>query len=382
MRTKVLIIGAGPSGCMAAYRLASRGINDILLVDRCNFPRIKPCAGGIAPSAIKFLKKTGLEHILTDLTPRAEMRRLRFVGPRGQRIMLTSNLKAITINRKIFDETLLKLAKRAGAKFIPKFNVRELLRDGRGMIIGATDGKKTIHSEVTVLATGGHNKNFRDKYFVDKRPLRLIYSRIGWWKGFKLDDGMMEMIFDRDYVPHYGWVFPEGDGIVNIGVCLYEDKMKGKNMTDIFNEYLNKYHAERLAKATPVGRSLSFVINTTGSVKHVYANRMLYVGEAGRMCNPATAEGISYAMESGWLAAEAIIQAYEKGTHDTPDEKALEGYEKMCQTAFNFRLRRASIFNRLIDSPVLNFLINISMTKYSQKFITRFFGDLSSGIRC
>ena len=381
MRTKVLIIGAGPSGSMAAYRLASRGIKDIVLVDSTDFPRVKPCAGGIAPSAFKFLKKAGLEYIIDDLKPRAEMRRLRLTGPNGQSFMVASNLKALTINRQIFDEALLKLAKQAGAVFIPGFSVRELVQDGRGMIHGATDGEKTIHSEVTVLATGGHNKNFRDKYFADRRPMRLIYSRIGWWKDFKLEEGMMEMIFDRDYIPHYGWVFPEGEGIVNIGVCLYENKMRGKNVADIFDEYLDKYHAGRLSKATPVGRSLSFVINTTDSVKHVYADRMLYVGEAGRMCNPATAEGISYAMESGWLAAEAIIQAYENGSHGSPDEKVLKGYEKMCRSAFNSRLLRASLFSRMIDSPAFTLMMRIGMTEFSQRFINRFFGD-STGIRC
>jgi hypothetical protein len=92
----------------------------------------------------------------------------------------------------------------------------------------------------------------------------------------------------------------------------------------VFDDYLSKYHAQRLSKAVQVGRSLSFVINTTNRVRHVYANRVLFAGEAGRMCNPATGEGISFAMESGWLAAEAVIQAYRYG--GGADEKPLEGY--------------------------------------------------------
>ena len=359
---------------MAAFRLASRGFRDFVLVDRCEFPRIKPCAGGISPSAFRFLEKAGLAHILADCKPSAEMKRLRFIGPRGQSLIMADNLKAMAINRAIFDETLLNEAKKAGAHFIPRFTARELLRDGNGRITGAMDGNRSIESEVTILATGCRNKNFRDKYCADKRPLRLIFSRIGWWKGFDLEESMMEMIFDRDYIPHYGWVFPEGGGMVNIGVCLYEDKLNGKNVAEVFNEYLAKYHAKRLSKATPVGRSLSFVINTTGSVKHVYSNSILYAGEAGRMCNPATGEGISFAMESGWLAADPVPPAYGRG--GKPEERPLERYEEMCRKAFNSRLKRAALVSRLIDSPAFDFMIDISMTGFSRKMISRFLADM------
>jgi geranylgeranyl reductase family protein len=375
MKTKILIIGAGPSGSMAAYRLASNGFRDFVIVDRSDFPRIKPCAGGISPSSHRYLKTMGLDDLLSELKPSAMMKRVRFIGPRGQEMIMSSNLKAMTINRRIFDTAILDKARALGATFIPRYNVNHLLEDADGRINGASNGVTNIEAGVTILATGGHNKNFRENYLTDKRPLRLIYSRIGWWKNFDLEEDTMEMVFDRDYLPHYGWVFPEGDGVVNIGVCLYEDKLKGRNVSHVFDDFLKKYYAKRLEKATQVGRSLSYVINTTASVKHVYAGRMLCAGEAGRMCNPATAEGISYAMESGVLAADACMRAYEKGCGGEPDEKSLGHFETMCRNAFNFRLRRAALFSRLVDSPVFNLMINISMSKFSQNIISKLFGD-------
>ena len=375
MKTKVLIIGAGPSGSMAAYRLASSGFRDFLIVDRSDFPRMKPCAGGISPSSHRFLKTMGLDHLLDELKPSARLRRLRVIGPLGQDIIVTTSLKAITINRKIFDAAILDKARALGATFVPRFTVRSLLRDADGRIIGASDGSAQIEAEITILANGGHNKNFREQYLTDTRPLRLIYSRIGWWRDFDLKEDTMEMVFDRNYLPHYGWVFPEGDGVVNIGVCLYEDRLKGRNVAHVFDEFIEKYYAKRLEHATQIGKSLSYVINTASSVRNVYANRMLCAGEAGRMCNPASAEGISYAMESGVLAADACMRAYEKGSGGKPDEESLKYYEAMCRKSFDFRLRRAAIFSRLVDSPLLNPMISISMSRFAQSIVSMIFED-------
>ncbi|HNW28950.1 MAG TPA: FAD-dependent monooxygenase [Spirochaetota bacterium] len=108
MKTKVLIIGAGPAGSMAACRLAAGGFHDFILADRSDFPRMKPCAGGISPSSHRFLQKMGMENLLAELTPSAPMRRVRFVGPGGQEIIMTTGLKAMTINRRIFDAALLQ----------------------------------------------------------------------------------------------------------------------------------------------------------------------------------------------------------------------------------------------------------------------------------
>jgi menaquinone-9 beta-reductase len=299
---------------------------------------------------------------------------MRFVGPGGQDIIMSSNVKALTINRRIFDAALLEKARELGAKFIPGFTVRELILDGDGRVAGARDGDRAIEAEVTILANGGRNREFRERYFADRRPLRQIMSRIGWWKNFDLEEGTMEMVFDRDLLPHYGWVFPEGDGVVNIGVCLYEDKLRGKNVVDVFDAFLDKYYARRLQRAEQIGRSYSFVINSAGSVKDVYAKGMLYAGEAGRLCNPATAEGISYAMESGVLAADAVMGAYAAGRGERPDEKSLERYESMCRKAFNFRLMRASLFRNLIDSPAFNLMISLSTAKWSRMIMDRLFG--------
>lgn len=374
MKTRVLIIGAGPAGSMAAWRLASRGFRDFLLVDRCGFPRPKPCAGGIAPASIDLLERLGLIHILERCEPKAAMRHMRLVGPGGEELFMSSNLKAVAVNRRIFDAALLDEARRHGAAFVPGFTARDLIRDNEGRIIGARDNDRTIECEVIIMANGGRSLAFREKYFADTRPLSPLLSRIGWWKGFDIPDETMEMVFDRSLLPHYGWVFPEGGGVVNIGICVRQERLRGRNVAAVFDEFLERYYAKRLRGAQQTARSLSFVINTCARVRNLYADGVLYAGEAGRLCNPATAEGISYAMESGVLAADAVIAAYGRGT-TAPDAALLAAYETACRKAFSGRLMKAALFSRVVSSPIFGSLIRLGASPLSQFIITKFFSD-------
>jgi flavin-dependent dehydrogenase len=180
------------------------------------------------------------------------------------------------------------------------------------------------------------------------------------------------MIFDKDLLPHYGWVFPEGEGVVNIGICVYQDKLKGKSITETFDNFLEKYYKEKLSKAVLIGKTLSFPINVSSTVKGVAGNGILLCGEAGRLCNPATAEGISFAMESGYLAAEAIISAYENNKLDT---NKLYKYEKMCKKAFNKRLMSSYIASKAIDSFLFNWLIKLGSFKSVNKLMNSILPD-------
>jgi flavin-dependent dehydrogenase len=90
------------------------------------------------------------------------------------------------------------------------------------------------------------------------------------------------------------------------------------------------------------------------------------------MCNPATAEGISFAMESGYLAAETIVSAYEGGNLN---EKTLYLYEKKCKKAFNKRLMSSYIASSMMDTFLFNWLIKLGSFKSVNKLMNALLPD-------
>ena len=93
---------------------------------------------------------------------------------------------------------------------------------------------------------------------------------------------------------------------------------------------------------------------------------MLLCGEAGRLCDPATCEGISMALESGRFAAETVSLAFSSGTLD---RAALAGYQKLCAGAFNKRLRASSFFSALLNMGLFNPIIDFSSSRLGKKLL-------------
>src|SRR5262249_36047118 len=133
MSSSVVIVGAGPGGAAAAVGLATRGVRDVLLLDRDEFPRDKTCGSALSPNGVAILDELGVG---------AEVRRLgypinaaRFVTPGGRMMHLGSDESAIILLRKHFDNLLVERAKSLGVTFRSGFHVRELVREG-GRAVG------------------------------------------------------------------------------------------------------------------------------------------------------------------------------------------------------------------------------------------------------
>ncbi len=344
----IAVIGAGPGGAAAALRLAQLGVGRVVVVDRAALPRDKTCGSGLSPKGIESLRALG---VWNDVAGCAySISGLRLVTPGGRELYISAgeSAAAAVCPRRTLDHLLLDRARALGVRVIPRLPVAALRYDG-DRVVGfvARDGRE-VGARFTVVADGAHSS-----FAPDPRPRRRLEAIMGWWEGVPYRPHHVEMVFDRMVTPGYGWLFPENETRVNIGIC-YQDPAHRLNGRRLFERFLEKHYAHRLDGAVQVGRFKGHPICYTFGVGRLTSPGRLAIGEAGRMVHPATAEGISQALRSGMLAAEALADVMAGRC----DERAgLALYEARCRRAFRVsfgaaRLWRAAIGTSLLDRIV------------------------------
>src|SRR5277367_886944 len=155
MSSSVVIVGAGPGGAAAAISLAERGVRDVLLVDKDEFPRDKTCGSALSPNGVALLDQLGAG---------AEVRRhgyainaARLITPGGRAMHLASAESAIILLRKHFDNLLVERARALGVAFRPGFFARDLVREG-GQVVGVRSREgEVVRGSCVIAADGAHS---------------------------------------------------------------------------------------------------------------------------------------------------------------------------------------------------------------------------------
>ena len=228
IQADVAIIGAGPAGTAAAIHLGQLGICNVVLVDRHDFPRDKTCGSAVSPKGLDILKALGVwDQVSRDAY---WIKGLRLVTRGDCEVYLSGGegASAVICCRRTLDHLLLKHALSFGVQFIPHFEAQALVYEGNRVAgFTARDGR-TIRARYTVVANGAHSG-----FTVNPQPKRMLQAIMGWWEQVPFKPNHVEMVFDKMVAPHYGWLFPESDTQVNIGIC-YEDVHHTKNARTLF----------------------------------------------------------------------------------------------------------------------------------------------------
>ncbi len=371
MNADVVIVGAGPAGTAAAAHLGQLGVRDVVLVDKLDFPRDKTCGSGLSPKGIATLRELG---VWAAVEPHAyRITGIRLVTPGGHESYQSAGdaVEAVICQRRILDDLILRRAESLGVRFVPHFVADRLLEDnGRVTGVVAKDGR-TVKARVTLVAGGTHCRLFparrshrllpdETRLLPDETRLlpdetRLIKAIMGWWEGAPFRKGHVEMVFDRDLAPYYGWLFPENDQKVNIGIT-YEDSKNERNARDVFQRFLDKHYATRLRSAKQLGAWKGHPIAYSYRIRKLTSMGCMLIGEAGLLTHPATGEGIYQGMKSGVLAAEALRSLFAGG-----DEAAVfASYERRVRAAFQLSFLGGAVFRALVKTPILDWAVKAS----------------------
>jgi geranylgeranyl reductase family protein len=312
-RFDALVVGAGPAGSVCALVLARHGAR-VALVDKSTFPRDKACGDLIGPRGVQLLQDLAIE--FPDATRVADMI---VVGPTGHQVRLPAVPgrsypgHGIVVQRSRFDATLQQAAIAAGAEFYDSRAEEPIRIDNRldGFVLSSST---RLRADAIVGADGATSRVAEVAGLVE--PAQLLWGfavRTYRDEAVDLPHIMFWTPTPGHAFPGYGWVFPAGDGRVNVGlgVGVLADRTAGRRATRDLHDFLA--HSSRVGVLNgrapkrsleqPLGAWLKMgLVGTTPA-----RDRVLLVGDAAGLVNPLQGEGIAQAMDSGRAAALAIL---------------------------------------------------------------------------
>ncbi len=366
-RYDLIVVGAGPSGASTAYHAARSGL-EVLLIDRQEFPRDKPCGDGMMPHAASEVSLMGLGDWLEEphhgtftgfslYTATASLYNdvpPTFHGPRGY-----------VIRREETDAKLLERAVSAGATFRNKTRGTGLLRSPAGNVQGIeAENGETVRYEAPLVVAADGVGGFAGE------GMKAHQNAVARRQYFKGVDGPnkehLQVFITKDMNEQgagYGWVFYLGDGTANVGAGVSTKTLArtGRNLKDYFDRFLEEPRlAGWLENAEAEGppKSWSLKMGMWGAKRH--AQGLMMAGDAASMIHPISGEGVGYAIESGRLAASFAYAARSGGDYSA---SLLSGYSKQIRQ----QRGRGHVSGYALTSLVPNLEIMEPVFKASEK---------------
>ncbi|MHC4836034.1 MAG: NAD(P)/FAD-dependent oxidoreductase [Planctomycetota bacterium] len=347
-----VVIGAGPGGLTTATILADEGYK-VAVVDKEKFPRYK-----VGESMIPYnyfpLKRIGMLEKMqaSDFPKKYSVQFVSRTGKQSQPFYFSQHMdhpcsQTWQVTRDVFDNMMLNNAREHGVEIFEEMSARSLIEEGdRTRGVTCVDSQGTSHTfkaKMTVDASGGKGvamQNLSWRIFDEKLVKVAIW---GYFRGGKRDPGIDEGATTITYLEekNWAWYIPLRDDIISVGIVGDKEYMyQGTNdLAAIFSREVKKnvWIEDHLIPAKLEGDYYVCVHRSYRS-KYCAKEGLILVGDALSFIDPVFSTGMYLGLNSGELAADAILNGLKKGDLSG---KQFESYGvEMC--------RRIEILRRLV----------------------------------
>nr|WP_234789270.1 menaquinone reductase [Mycolicibacterium monacense] len=312
-RADVVVVGAGPAGSAAAAWAARAG-RDVLVIDSARFPRDKACGDGLTPRAVAELERLGLGPWLDTRIRHRGLRMSGFgaaveVAWPGPSFPSTGS----AVPRTELDDRIRSVAADDGAKMLLGTKAVGVEHDSSGRVETLTlDSGEEVGVGTLIVADGarstlgralGRQWHQQTVYGVAVRGYLASPRSDEPWITSHLELRSPE----GKVLPGYGWIFPLGNGEVNIGVgaLATEKRPADAALRPLMSHYTALRREEWGFDGEPRA-PLSALLPMGGAVSGVAGHNWMLIGDAAACVNPLNGEGIDYGLETGRLAADLL----------------------------------------------------------------------------
>lgn len=365
----IIIIGAGPAGCICAKQLMGKKLK-IALIEKDIFPRDKICGDALSADVVNQLKKIDftLFEMFLKIVRKQPSNGVRFFAPNQQQLDIdfkvagsaTNDAAGFVVKRVDFDNFLFEQINNSAD--ISIFTGEKIIKISEEAEIVKLTGKNRMYSTRFVLGADGANsivnRQLAKNEIIKKHHcagLRQYFENVS---GFH-PQNHIELHFYKDVLPGYFWIFPLADNKANVGLGMLSSEVARKNINlkeilqEIIKNHPNVRH--RFKNAVPLEEIKGFGLPIGSQRKKLSGNRFLLLGDAASLIDPFTGEGIGNAIRSGRIAAEHCIRAFSENRFDASFNKKYdrEIYKKMWP-----ELRIGRSLQKMLKYPWLfNFLV-------------------------
>ena len=310
---EVAVVGAGPAGSAAAAWAARDG-RDVLLIDAAEFPRDKTCGDGLTPRAVAELRLLGLGDWLDGHIAHRGLR-LRGFGSAVEVPWPGPSFPATgsAVPRTELDDRIRAVAADSGAgmRLGSKAVDVEYGPAGRVTAVRLADGSR-VRARALIVADGARSPLGRVLGRRWHRETVYGVAARGYLTSPRHDEPWISSDLelrgpDGAVLPGYGWIFPLGNGQVNIGVGALATLKRPADIAlrPLIEHYTDQRRAEWGFDGRPRAVA-SALLPMGGAVSGVAGPNWMLIGDAAACINPLNGEGIDYGLESGRLAAELL----------------------------------------------------------------------------